>query len=212
MKKTLLTILVAIIVNITFGQSVNFGIKAGVNISNESIKLFKAGPDLVNGSFIGVHIGGLMDIGVGHLAIQPGLYFSTKSNNSNGLASSQNQEFAGNFATEAKLYYLEMPVNLVYKLDVTPMVKIYMGGGPHLGYGLSGKYHSTNSEQGVVINSNDSYYKTADYGINFIAGVELPRHVLIDVSYDIGLGNMSQASETKINDKVFGISVGYMFR
>jgi hypothetical protein len=119
-----------------------------------------------------------------------------------------------------KLNYLELPVNLLYKFQASPGVRIYLGGGPYLGYGLSGswKYPNPSGPLGSYSHRNVSFgpdtlldYKNPDYGINFITGVELKRQFTIDLNYSLGLGNIRWDQAAKIRNRSMGLSVGYWF-
>jgi hypothetical protein len=117
------------------------------------------------------------------------------------------------------LNYLELPVNLLYKIQVAPGTKIYAGGGPYLGYGLSGTTinHLTGSQTsdytgGVKFGSDEAKddYKALDYGVNFTAGVELLKHFTIDLNYGLGLKNISWSPGSAEN-RSLALSVGYLF-
>src|SRR5258708_1163042 len=77
MKKPLLTLCFLVINKVSFGQTINFGIKAGLNLSEET----QSAPFLTSSLLPGFNAGGIVDIGFQHFSIQPGLFFSSKGEN-----------------------------------------------------------------------------------------------------------------------------------
>ncbi len=208
MKKLLLTLcLVSATVSACFAQSINFGIKAGLNLSNQSVN-----PPNTWGTknLTGFHAGVIADIGLKNVSIQPGLFFTTK-----GEVTPENLKQltgqGGTYNAKEVLNYIEMPVNLLYKIKTAPAVKIYFGGGPYLAYGISGHGTEAGAFPTYTVHFDSNGYKNPDYGVNFVAGVELFKNVLIDANYGLGLGNLSRAYGQTIRNRVIGVSVGYLF-
>jgi hypothetical protein len=137
MKKLLLTFILAAAATITFSQTINFGVKAGVNLSTLSESGLPYQID--NKNITGYHAGIIADFGFQQFSIQPGLFFITKGSSYPGMIA-DNTGNTAKMTTTLKLNYLELPVNLLYKLRASPGVKVYLGGGPYLGYGLSGAW------------------------------------------------------------------------
>jgi hypothetical protein len=209
MKKFLLTLcLFAATITISFAQSFNFGIKAGLNLSNQSIN--PSGPvDTKN--LTGFHAGVIADIGLKNFSIQPGLFFTTKGEVTPVNLKLLTGEDQGTFNAKEVLNYIEVPVNLLYKIKAAPMVKIYFGGGPYLAYGISGHGTEAGAFPTYTVHFNSDGYKNPDYGVNFVAGSELFKKILIDVNYGLGLGNLSREEGLTIRNRVIGVSVGYLF-
>ena len=219
MKKLLLTSILASATTITFAQSVNFGIKAGINFSTERYAV--SDPGLTMGSKTGFHVGVIADLSIQQFSIQPGLYFITKGGTDTyqgSYTNTPNSDFKQQSST--KLNYLELPVNLLYHLKITPELNVFFGAGPYLGYGLSGKFHTTYSGymQGTV-DYNLSFrenqlagYKNPDFGANFMIGERL-KHFTLDVNYSLGLVNVyNLGPQSKIEIRALGVSAGYMFK
>lgn len=225
MNKLLVTISLVLCTTFSFAQTITYGIKAGANLSTVAFSGFTPGMAIDNQNRAGYQIGATVDIGFQHFSIQTGLYYITKG----GKAVEQynyidgfNQNTNLHLNLNTRYNYLELPVNLLYKLQVSPMVKIYAGGGPYLGYGINGTTtdHSTGPSfpgdytnpvsfgRGYYINEN----KRLDYGINFIEGVEINKHYTIDLNYSLGIRNIgSQASDIASRNRTLALSVGYNF-
>lgn len=208
MKKLLLTLcLVSATMTISFAQSFNFGIKAGLNLSNQSVN--PPNPWSTK-NLTGFHAGVIADIAIKNVSIQPGIFFTTKGEITlENLKQLTGQ--GGTYDAKEVLNYIEVPVNLLYKIKATPAVKIYFGGGPYLAYGISGHGTEAGAFPIYTVHFDSNGYKNPDYGVDFVAGVELFKKLLIDVNYDLGLGNLSRVNDVTIRNRVIGVSVGYLF-
>ena len=216
LKKILFTICVATISAGAFAQNVSFGLKGGINFSDQS----NSGSNAFNSSSkTGFQVGTVADIAIHQFSIQPGLYFITKGYGFNPIVplyynGSQN----GTSTTKAtvNLNYLELPVNLLYRIKFAPGMNLYFGAGAYLGYGLSGKikasYGGSSSETNISFGSGGSdRYKNPDYGVNFIVGQRI-KHIFLDVNYSLGLANLAEDDQYyKFHNRSLGLSVGYWF-
>jgi hypothetical protein len=187
-----------------FAQNYTFGIKGGVNFSHQGVFYSSAAPDVR--TLVGYHVGGVLDIGFKSFSIQPGILFSTKGN----------KESVDIFAlgkptfTTTKLNYIEVPVNLLYKFNAGQALKVFIGGGPYAAYGLSGGWYVSGQKLGSIVFGGDDNYKRFDYGVNFTAGFEVKKLILVGASY--GLGADLYPNATKLKNHVLGLSVGYLFK
>jgi len=191
MKKVLLAVIVAVFA-ISANAQVKFGVKAGVNFANMKIT------DESFDSRTGFHVGVISDISLlGKLAIQPGVLFSQKGTKTDGA--------------KMNLNYIDVPVNLMYKFGVGP-IKIFVAAGPNFGYGIGGKLKiDGQDDEDVKFGSgDDDTYKALDLGLNLGAGVQISS-IQVGLQYTFGLSNISNADEGTIKNKVFGISVAYLF-
>jgi hypothetical protein len=204
MKKTLLTLFLTAATVITFAQTINFGIKGGLNLS----ELYRGKTGLFQGSFIaGFNAGGIVDIGFQSFSIQSGIFYSTKGEKVALTLVSGNQTTMTSSAYDSKFNYIEVPINLLYKIKIVPGINIHLGGGPYFGYGVSETISVNN--KAIPLNDNKFSNKNPDYGVNFIAGAEINRFV-IDAGYGLGLANI--AYNSTLENRVISLSVGYLFR
>jgi|ERR1700744_5166168 len=216
MKKLLLILCLTGFTTISFAQSINLGVKAGANLSN--LAFSGVGYNLGNQYTTGFHAGLVADIGFQQFSIQPGLFFITKGTMyTDSLINNLGQK-AGTQTLKTTLNYLELPVNLLYKIQAAPKAKIYLGGGPYLGYGLSGSNEEyTTPASGPTSHSSLSFgggfphYRNPDYGVNFIAGIEMAKRFTFDLNYSLGLGNLVYPAGAKLQNRSMGLSVGYWF-
>lgn len=160
--------------------------------------------------------------------IQPQVLISSKGMKEEETRSGEHW-VTGTYKT--RLIYLEIPVNLVYKMRVGPG-KLAIGAGPYLAFPLSGTY----KDKGTVIDPNGQqvgsfandeniqfddfaantatgkYYKNSDAGINFIAGYECKNGLLFNINYSMGLTDVYPKTPEVRKNAYFGISAGYLFK
>ncbi len=91
--------------------------------------------------------------------------------------------------------------------------------GPYLGLGICGKDIGSESSNGEMTSWSDriewgsgqtDLFKRLDYGLVFGTGVQI-KHIQVNVSYGLGLANISSLSSLKIHNRVTEISAGYKF-
>ena len=88
--------------------------------------------------------------------------------------------------------------------------KLLVIGGTYFGYGLSAKVKSGNDEEEIEFGSTDNQIKRIDAGLNFGTGVEF-ESIQLGINYELGLVNLENVEEATLNNRVFTISVAYLF-
>jgi Outer membrane protein beta-barrel domain len=192
-KRFFYAVILMLFVQVVNGQI--FGIKGGVNIANMTIST--TGMSMTPTSIVGLHIGPVADF-----KLQESLYFNTGI-----LYSLKGASAAGATST---LNYLVIPLNLAYKFPMKSKSDFFIGAGPYLGYALSGKNKFNGQTEDITFGSGGM--KRFDFGVGFGAGVELGSF-LASLNYELGLANLvdDSSQDTKLKNKVFQISIGYLF-
>ena len=199
MKKRIILVLViaALFVSINANAQIKFGVKAGLNISNMSIE--SSGYSVTPNSITSFHIGLAVDYAFKpELSIQSGILYSGKGTSVDNPLTGGSDKMAPN--------YLEIPVNIAYKLAAGPG-KVVLFGGPYLGIGISGQASGVDIKWGSGT-GND--LQRTDLGLNFGAGYEINKF-LISAQYGFSLTNVNADTNTTVKNKVTGISVAYFF-
>lgn len=131
-----------------------------------------------------------------------------------------------------KLSYLELPLNFVYTQPSQKGAAFFIGAGPSVSLGLSGKAKAdvveitdgvreeTSQSASVKFdgkeNANDDYqhYKAVEFGINFLTGFQLHNKVYIAANFNQGLTNINvdKADNGKTHTMYLGLTVGYFFK
>lgn len=203
--------------SVTFSQ--NIGVKAGLNLSTTHSKhqnsYVKLNP--------GFHFGITAELPIDEIfTFNPELLFTSKGD----IIDPKADDLGGGSTLDSKekdnIYYLEIP--LVAKTTFTiGKNKIYLDLGPYLSLGLFGNVvaETKSNIPGIGGSSKTKItwggeyfptYNRFDYGITGGAGVEI-NAFRFGLSYDLGLAQTipNTVNDTKITNRVIGISVGYTF-
>lgn len=217
-KLPLLFVLLSTSSLVSFGQKI--GVKAGITfptIATKSDYILEDAPNALDYQLgTSYFAGATVDFDISKtFAIQTGLSFIGKGGNDKFNSGSTV------FTTKTKLYYLELPINAIYKIPVK-IGNIFLGGGPYYAYGIEGKYkYSSNQQQ----NNADSQsakisfgknkdFKAGDFGLNFLAGFELNNRINIQAGYGLGLRSITSDGITYYSEKnsVISLGLGYSFK
>jgi len=213
MKKILLTFFLVTVSLITFAQIPSIGIKGGVNFATTANNK----SDLTSGSLTTFNAGVFVDLRFGNLSLQPALNYIGEGQSytfTTEVPEAPNFEETRNIPAMDHLYYLQLPVNIIYHIPVI-IGSIYFGAGPYIAEGISGKTTYSSefyTTQKITFGSSASDIKPTQFGADAIVGFKLKGGFLINVNYDLGLSNDLPAVETgNRKSRVLGISLGYVF-
>ncbi len=175
-----------------------FGITGGFNLAD----LNYTGGAMDNGAHIkawpipSFHVGVLMDYQVTNwMALEPQLLVSGKG------ASFKIKGQNGKSTYKMRPWYLELPVDLIFRSRLGYNSNLYFGGGPYVALALGGR----GTDKGTTINNNPYFsdhklkfgngaqkdLKAGDFGFNFKAGIEFNRNLRIGAKYGLGLTNIA---------------------
>jgi len=216
MKSTILFITAIFCATVSFSQ-VSYGLKGSLNIANQTIHATESGMSgSASGSSIpSFQIGGFADITAGkNFSFTPELLLSGEGTNLAGSDPNSGEPLTLKF----RLYYLRIPLNLLYETEVRGGAKFFIGGGPDIGFGLFGKTSAGFSSQNSF---EDSLFKRFDFGLNFISGVELQSGVRFSINYNLGLSSIigdtfssivgsTDGADIKWRNRVISFSIGYV--
>ena len=206
MKKLRLVAVVAMLAIVTVASAqMNLGIKGGLNMSN------MVGDEINDNNMkLGFHVGLAVDYNfTPSMAIQTGLFFTTKGMKSEG-------SFLGiTGSSTTNLMYLQLPVHFAYKQEVTPETRIIFHAGPYVAYGVAGKI--TAEVEGLKVADSDKVFgdgvtqlKPFDAGLGLGVGAEFGRF-LVDIGWDMGLVNLANTDNAQIRNQIAYFSVGFKF-
>ena len=180
MKKQIAFVLFLLFSTIVFAQDesrdtepvnkLRFGIKAGAAIASMQVKYRSVPADFSENKLGGI-VGVLIRTPLkGSLYFQPELLMVGKGY----------KEKQSGYDSRVDLTYIELPLNLLYKFS-TSKGGVFIGGGPAPAF---------------LIGENIFYFgnqnsKEFDFGINVLAGYELPIGFSINLNYTHGLVNLT---------------------
>jgi Outer membrane protein beta-barrel domain len=229
MKKKVMVlsvILTSFFVSSLHAQKSSAIIRGGVNFANVSTNNDGDVDDAKTLTSFQVGIIGDFNL-TSFLAIQPGLLFTGKGTKTQ----SGNEGDANWYRATSNPYYIEVPVNLVFKTP-TGAIKFFAGAGPYLGIGIAGK----NKVKGAILGtaftsenkidfSNDDpstlneeegagfgIMKRFDYGLNGLVGIETS-NMVISANYGLGLAKLQSGSNSGEDNnnkhRVISLNLGF---
>jgi hypothetical protein len=183
---------------------VKYGIKAGLNFPKLFMKETEGNISVsaTTKASTSFYVSGYANIEAApNFAIQPGISYQGKG----GIIDDLDEDVTMKFMS------IEIPVNLIYYLPVGNTGSFFIGAGPYVGFNVSAKAKLGNIEGKVDIGSNEDDIKMLDYGANFQLGYKLTNGFLINGGYGLGLGNLANSNDGKLNNRVFSFGVGFEF-
>jgi hypothetical protein len=167
----------------------------------------------------------------GPLYLQPGLIYTGKGSK----VQSGTEGMNGYFQQTFNPYYLDIPVNLVFKTPASGMGRFFAGAGPYLAVGIRGKTRTEgrtllginyNLERDIQFSKDDpstlteeegagfGIIKRFDYGLNAVAGFE-GKSMVLSAGYGLGLAKIQSGAGSGSDDqnkyRVISFSLGFKF-
>lgn len=206
MKKVLLSACLFLGFNSLYAQT-GFGIEAGYNLSNYTIK--SKGAMLPTDMRYGGRIGALADMALtDNLYFQPGIFYVSngfKRNIVNGYHS-------------YRINTIEIPLNIEYKVGMLGTNRVFLGAGPYVGINKDGNVlvhtNVTDSRRDLVLGAkkgND--YKVLDMGAGVNVGFQLTAGLFARLRGQMGILNLDPLGDKNnyVRNYSFSLSVGYLF-
>ncbi len=194
-------------------ESIRFGAKAGLNLSNISgDKLFG---EIDTDSRTSFHIGAVVEIPLGEkFAFAPELVYSAQGFKTEFAES--NEFFTFSTEQTTKLNYLNLPLMAKYYIAQGFSIQ----AGPQIGFLLSAKSEGEDNDDGEITTFDEDIDKNIngiDFGLNVGLGYQLEAGIFFDARYNIGLSDVNDVDfeagdiEFKNQNSVIQLSVGYKF-
>lgn len=190
------------------GQPLGFGIKAGVNFPKYNFSGTNSSYE--TNSATNFHVTAFLDAPIANnwFYIQPGVSLQGKG------AELVNNNFG---TITQNTMWIEVPVNLVAKVPTGEAGNFFVGAGPYVGFGISGKnkYDSNwGSTETEFEFGKDGTLKGTDFGLNFIAGFQLNGGLMIHGGYGMGLtdirgSNNEYFSDNRLTNRVWTVGLGF---
>lgn len=226
MKKIFLFATAAIISTAAFSQT-KWGVQATGNLSNlsitaDGIELFKNTPN------IGFGVGVVSDVALSSkLSLRSSLNLLQKGGRlkTNFDMGDGTGGLFPSVEMNGKFYYAELPVNLVYNVDLSGG-RLFFGAGPSIGMGMFGKMKVTSTNPFDPSEKEeekiDAFKKEEDGGAGLkrfdfsataIAGYQFKNGLYVNAGYLLGFGNLIDSPEEgeKMKNRGLQLTVGYFF-
>ncbi len=228
MKNKIILFLLIITISLKINAQVSFGPRIGYNMATMS---YTSGGSGVETKMIhSFSIGGFADFKVtNNFYFETGVFLSGKGVfqdlNYNMILFTDTISMIGSI--ESRPLYIEIPINLLYKLELND-AKLHFYGGPYFSIGIGGKYKNayiihnsmtptdnvTDFTEGDITYGMDAsnMMLPLDFGVNIGVGIEYYK-TFLKFQYGLGLVNQEpdESKNLSIKHRVLSISVGYIF-
>ena len=186
MKKVIFTAMLAVFVSMGAKAQLKFGVKTGWNFENFDIRDNIPG-QLKKDNFTSWDLGVVAQLPLsGGLHLQPELLYSSQKIKLTGT---------GTTSGTSKISYFQVPVNLLYKVDLL-LFNIFASGGVYFGYAVDRNSYASHNLQ-----------KT-DGGVSLGVGAEVLRFQ-VNARYNWALKNISDIGGVKWKSNRFNLSIAY---
>jgi hypothetical protein len=206
---TTMLVLMILLTSHSLTAQTKIGFTAGAAFANVTIKSqgISASPKLKAGITTGIFADAPLSA---NFSFQPALNFVQKGYIVKDETGTEKVNFN----------YLEVPLNFVY--NTTRNEGFFIGAGPSVAYGISGKdkfdYSGTGMpdfNEKIKFGSGVEEVKTLDFGANAVAGYKFKGGFMISGNYTLGLNKINNddgiGSDGTIKNKYFAIKLGYLF-
>ena len=208
MKKKLITTLLLLLVCLSGYSQISWNAKAGVNISNT---INSGDVDFKPGYQFGVGMDYYFN---NHWGIQSSLMLISKGYKIKGDYPpfiNKSEQLKSYDITDNKVY-VELPLLLTYRFNVSEKLKLIFSGGGYIAYGITGKFKNTNtlldgSKRKDKVDSFSAGVEKFDTGLAAGAALEYNDKYSIGLSSDFGL----KSTQARFKNRTYGLSFGYRF-
>jgi len=199
-KKIFLIVLSIIYLSFNSYSQTKFGIKAGLNLTNQKYSGFVV--KVQTDPIITFTIGGLADLELSeNLGISLGIQLQ-------GVGG----KITAPIESESRIDYINIPVKLQYNFT-----DLFIGAGPYFSYGIGGKNEDNGTNLDLMLGEDSTdHFSPIDYGFVFEAGYKFSKFQA-SLNYNLGLANINpkeikdsfQSVDTR--NSSIGVSLSYMF-
>jgi hypothetical protein len=189
-------------------QITNINVAAEIGLNINKINKTAYGYESADMLRAGFHVGGMLNVGIAeHLAFQPGLRYIIKGGSIRHSYTSNRMNIATN--DKLTLHYVEVPLNVVYKLCDINSGCFIIGGGPYVAVLLNAqdrarKFISTSD--GTDMSSQEKYQSSMpigqtgaegnlrrmDVGVGGLVGYETLMGLYVKGGLQLGLVELQQ--------------------
>ncbi len=212
-----------------FAQRITIGPEIGMNWSRFNVDA----PGIDEDGFrarAGLKAGGIVDIGINRMiSVQPGIFFNQKGSRDRYEYFERNGNANIYANNRYRINYLEMPLNIQFKLGRPNRAQFFLGAGPYLGLALNGeaeirKTVRLGNGNAIVLEDrdyelefgNDEFrddFTNSDAGLNLNMGIMSPKGFFIRGNAGIGLKNIDprRDEDFRYRNMAFSLTVGMLF-
>ena len=187
MKKIIVAIVAALTFALPSSARINWGLKAGMNISNINFSSETFNKNNRCGYFVGPQMD--ITIPIIGLGFDAALLYENKS--------------VSNGETDETLNYVDLPINVKYTIGFSSLASVYLATGPQFSWNLG---DNTIFENSYSLKSSQFYW-------NVGAGVTVLSKIRVGYTYNIPCGATAEASVGNVDfkNRTHQIHLTYLF-
>src|SRR5688572_2046973 len=239
MKGIFLTALLSFFIHLSSPAQLKVAIVGGPHQSKILEENNIPGWDTLKNSYsgrTGIHLGFMADLRFSdksNFYFQPGVLFFTKGRNYKSPSQDSAVAFKQPFGMPDSIVntyyfqtrkqfinYIDLPLNVVYKLKLGKNASFLVGGGAYLSFFYGGSHTqedvladvriTTEENKDLPVGNGPGKYSILDYGVNGLAGFEFGR-VFLTANYSRGLNDFYEPVDyeaTSYKHETIGASIG----
>lgn len=209
-KRLLLTNALALLITASFAQF-TMGIKGGLNLASFNTSYVNGENNTDYKNLISYHGGAFVSVQFKKIAIQPEFIYSVQGTKMDYLDpnNSDPKQWESNFT------YFSIPVVLKYYLVKSRAVDVNIQAGPQFAFLQKAEanyieFDGDGAQSRSGFEDVKAEYESADFGVVFGAGVDLPLRLTVDIRYYMGLQNIARAeSSPETKNQLIQVSLGF---
>jgi opacity protein-like surface antigen len=202
---------------------VQFGIKAGINIYSTSL-------DVSDSMDKKVKFGYQLGLTAQYMLTEDEFYLQTGAEYiTKGTILKKEETITGGIHEWSQTFnmeYIQVPLMIAFKMDVSPDMKVYFHAGPYVAFGIGGKTTQQDKYKGLDRETEKSKQDTfgenklkkLDYGFRLGSGIEFEKYTL-GLDFEFSFPNINQNNNElgsfmngkKFRNKGVNLSLGYKF-
>lgn len=185
--KKLIVIVASLLIAVS--AHAQLGVVAGITSAQTKFENWNAANDAIQAA-TQYHVGVTYKLSLGNfIAIQPGIIYNVKGSRIGEIKDENSFDF--------KNGYLEVPVQLQVGMGIGDLARVYALAEPFVGL----QVNSQMLDQAKDL-SNVDFADKLEYGFGLGAGVELIKHVQVNVRYFWNLGATKDSNISSITDAI----------
>ena len=223
MKKNILSLAV-IVAALTFAlpsqAQVKFGIKAGLNVNNFSVKnLPVMDKKNRNGFFAGVTAD--VTIPLAGLGADASLLYDNRCIGFGANPADFDEDAEDGYEkTHKTFHYISLPINVKYTIGLSSIASVYLATGPQFSWNIGDRHWRAGSLDDVEDWQEGWELKSSQFSWNVGCGATVLSHLRVGYNYNIALGNTAEmtleragtdAIKGKLKNNTHQISLTYLF-
>lgn len=185
--KKLIVIVASLLIAVS--AHAQLGVVAGITSAQTKFENWNAANDAIQAA-TQYHVGVTYKLSLGNfIAIQPGIIYNVKGSRIGEIKDENSFDF--------KNGYLEVPVQLQVGMGIGDLARVYALAEPFVGLQVNSQMLNQAKDL-----SNVDFADKLEYGFGLGAGVELIKHVQVNVRYFWNLGATKDSNISSITDAI----------